>query len=154
MKKSIILLINIFVFASLAMAQHGRGKFNPEEFKAKLECFITGEAGFSEAEAEAFYPIYHEMKGKQRKIQQNIFQLKKDAQQGNASDKDYSGTINKIKELGVEMAQIEASYYKKLCNAVSPQKVYKAMCAEDRFHRQMLEGFGHRDKHPQGNRHQ
>ncbi|MBQ8453790.1 MAG: hypothetical protein IJ537_00390 [Bacteroidaceae bacterium] len=154
MKKRIILLINIFVFASLAMAQPGRGKFNPEEFKAKLECFITGEAGFSEAEAGAFYPIYHEMKGKQRQIQRNIFQLKKDAQQGNASDKDYSRTINKIKELGVEMAQIEANYYKKLCNAVPPQKVYKAMCAEDKFHRQMLEGFGHRGNHSRDNRHQ
>lgn len=152
MKRSIIMLFYSIVLVCTAAAQHQRGKFNPEEFKAKLESFITGEAGFTSAEAQAFYPIYHEMKGKQRQIQRNIFQMKKEAREGNACDKDYSATIIKIKELGVEMAQIEAGYYKKLCGVVSPQKVYKAMCAEDKFHRQMLEGFGHGDNHQRGNR--
>ena len=119
-----------------------RGKFNPEEYKAKLESYVTGEAGFTQSEAQAFYPIFFEMKGKQRGIQRKIFQLKQNAATANKSDNDYSSTIQKIKDLGVESAQLEVSYYKKMCQAVSPQKVYKAMCAEDKFHRQMLENFG------------
>ena len=63
------------------------------------------------------------------------------------SDKDYAAAIQKIKKLGVEMAEIEAEYYKKLCGAVSPKKVYRAMQAEDRFHRKMLEDFGHARNH-------
>ena len=147
MKRSIIILLGIFVLASLAVAQPHRGKFNPEEFKAKLENFITEEAGFTAAEAQAFYPIYHEMKGKQRELQRAMHQLKKDIHQGEASDKDYAAAIQKIKDIGVETAQIEVNYYKKLCAAVSPRKVYAAMLAEDRFHRQMLEGFGGGKEH-------
>ena len=124
-------------------AQQRQGKFNPDEFKARLESYVTQEAGFTQAEAQAFYPIYHEMKGKQRKLQRDIFQLKKDAPQAGASDNEFAITIQKIKDLGVEMAKLEVNYYKKMCQAVSPQKVYKAMCAEDKFHRKMLEDFGH-----------
>lgn len=147
MKKSLIILFSCLLSASMMMAQHQRGKFNPEEFKAKLESFITGEAGFSEAEAQAFYPIYHEMKGKQRQLQREIFGLKKEMKNDEVSEKDYAATIQKIKELGVEMAEIEAEYYKKLCGTVSPKKVYRAMQAEDRFHRKMLEDFGHARNH-------
>lgn len=127
-----------FAFAQ----QQGRGKFNPEEFKAKLENFVTQEAGFTPSEAQAFFPIYHEMKGKQRVLQHKIFKLKKDAPPSDADEKDFAIAIQKIKDMGVEMASLEVTYYKKMCNAVSPRKVYAAMQAEDRFHRMMLEEFG------------
>lgn len=150
MKKNIILFFSIFMSACFVMAQQQRGKFKPEEFKAKLESFITNEAGLTPSEAQVFYPIYHEMKGKQRQLQHKIFMLKKNAPTDDASDKDFAITIQKIKDLGVEMAQLEVNYYKKMCQAISPQKVYKAMCAEDKFHRKMLEDFGHDQNRPGG----
>lgn len=137
---------------SFALAQQGRGKFNPQEFKAKLESYVTKEAGFTQNEAQAFYPIYFEMKGKQRGLQRKIFHLKQNASTANTSDNDYAATIQKIKDLGVETAKLEVTYYKKLCQVVSPQKVYKAMCAEDKFHRQMLEDFGGGGTPPRGHR--
>lgn len=142
MKKGIILLFSIFMSVCFASAQPQRGKFNPQEFKAKLENFVTKEAGFTQPEAQAFFPIYFEMKGKQRGLQRQIFQLKKNTPANAASDKDYAIKIQKIKDLGVEIAQLEVTYYKKMCQSVSPQKVYKAMLAEDKFHREMLENFG------------
>lgn len=154
MKKLIIsfLLLLTPCFLSIANAQHHRGKFNPEEFKAKLESYVTQEAGFTPAEAQVFFPIYFEMKGKQRGLQRKMFQLKKDAPQEGASDNDFAIVIQKVKDLGVEMAQLEVTYYKKMCQAVSAKKVYKAMCAEDRFHRDMLEGLGQKDKHSGDNK--
>ena len=144
MKKGILFALGILVPVCFALAQqHRRGKFDPEEFKAKLENFVTSQAGFTPEEAQAFYPIYHEMKGKQRQLQRSIYRLKKNAPTENTDEQDYANTIQRIKDLGVEMAQLEVAYYKKMCNAVSPQKVYKAMCAEDVFHRKMLEEFGH-----------
>ena len=83
-------------------------------------------------------------------MQRNICQLKKNAPGANAEEKDFAIAIQKIKDLGVEMAQLEVTYYKKLCQAVSPQKVYRAMCAEDTFHRKMLEDFGHDKNRPKG----
>ena len=149
MKKTILLICALAMSTVLA-AQHPRGKFNPEEFKAKLENFITAETGFTPAEAQAFYPIYHEMKDKQRKLQREIFQLKKNAPDNNASDKDFALVIQKIKDLGAEMAGLEVAYYKKMCKAVSPRKVYAAMQAEDKFHRKMLEEFGHDNPRAKG----
>lgn len=152
MKKT-LMLFSLFAFCITMMAQQPqRGKFNPQEFKAKLESYVTQEAGFTQAEAQAFYPIYFEMKGKQRGLQRKIFQLKKNAPTADASDNEFAITIQKIKDLGVEMAQLEVSYYKKMCQAVSPQKVYKAMCAEDQFHRKMLENFDGGRNRPQGHR--
>ena len=152
MKKTLI-IFSLLIFSITLMAQpQQRGKFNPEEYKAKLESYVTGEAGFTQSEAQAFYPIFFEMKGKQRGIQRKIFQLKQNAETINKNDNDYASTIQKIKDLGVESAQLEVSYYKKLCQVVSPQKVYKAMCAEDKFHRQMLEGFGQGGKRGNGHK--
>ena len=147
--RKIIFLFSLLVFGITIMTQaQQRGKFNPEEFKAKLESYVTSEAGFTQSEAQAFYPIYHEMKGKQRQLQRKIYRLKNNAPTENADDKDFALIIQKTKDLGVEIAQLEVNYYKKMCNAVSPQKVYKAMCAEDKFHRQMLEDFGHDQNRP------
>lgn len=145
-------MFSIIAFSISITAQRQRGKFNPEEFKAKLENYVTKEAGFTPTEAQAFYPIYFEMKGKQRALQRNIYQLKKNAPAAEASDNEFAITIQKIKDLGVEMAKLEVTYYKKMCQAVSPQKVYRAMCAEDRFHRMMLEEFGHEGNRPGGHK--
>ena len=147
--RKVILIFYMLVFGITMMAQsQQRGKFNPEEFKAKLESYVTSQAGFTQSEAQAFYPIYHEMKGKQRQLQHRIYRLKNNTPTENADDKDFALIIQKIKDLGVEIAQLEVNYYKKMCNAVSPQKVYKAMCAEDKFHRKMLEDFGYSENRP------
>ncbi|MGX8683518.1 MAG: hypothetical protein ACSW77_06855, partial [Bacteroidales bacterium] len=96
MKKA-ILIFCMFVSGLTMMAQpQQRGKFNPEMYKAKLESYITGEAGFTPAEAQAFYPIYHEMKDKQRQLQRRIFWLKKNPPAANADNKDFAITIQKI----------------------------------------------------------
>ena len=150
MKKIIFTLLLLLAPCSLLLvnAQQQRGKFNPEEFKAKLESYVTAETGFTPAEAQAFYPIYHEMKDKQRNLQHKVFRIKKHAPDENADNKDFALAVQKIKDLNLEIAQLEVNYYKKMCNAVSPKKVYKAMCAEDKFHRKMLEEFGHgKDRH-------
>ncbi len=141
--KRIVIITSLLMTSITLMAQPGQGKFKPEEFKAKLESFVTTEAGFTPAEAQVFYPVYFEMKDKQRQLQHNIHQLKKDAPKADAGDKEFAAAIQKIKDMGVEISQLEATYYKRMCKVVSPQKVYRAMCAEDKFHRRMLEGFGH-----------
>lgn len=146
--KHIFLIIACMLLSVSMTAQPSRGKFNPEEFKAKLEQFVTSKAGFTQSEAQAFYPIFHEMKEKQRDLQFQIFQLKRNAPAPGTSDKDYAAVILKITTLNSEIAATEAAYYKKMCKAVSARKVYLAMNAEDVFHRQMLDRFNR--QHNQG----
>ena len=132
------LLLLLIVFAGSCLAQPGGSrKFSPKEFRTNLERFITKHAGFTSEESQAFYPLYHEMKDRQRDVQHSIFKLK-EGLKPNASEEDYAKTIQSITSLNRKKSQIEETYYKKMCQAVPASKVYRAMLAEDKFHRQML----------------
>lgn len=138
MKKYIIAIL-ITLFSSTAiMAQERERKFNPEEFKANLECFITKEACLTPAEAQAIFPIFHEMKEKQRALQHRIFRLRKECP-CNASDEEYNKIIQEKINLDKQKNQLEETYYKKMCKVASPKKVYQTMLADDKFHRQVLD---------------
>lgn len=146
MKKIVILIIFQLCACFSLMAQQERWKFNPEVFRAKLEEFITQKAEFTSAEAQVFFPIFHKMKEEQRSLQQEIFTLKRIPKEASPSEKDYANKIQRICELNTKMAQIQENYYKKLTKAVPAQKVYKAMLAEDNFHRMMLRQFDQRKR--------
>ena len=132
------IVIMMMAMLTGTLAQPPRGRFSPKEFRAHLEEYVSKEAGLTASEAKAFFPLFHEMKEKQFKTQDEIFRLKRNAPAGNASDKDYA---QKIKRLEVEKAETEEAYYKKLCKIVSARKVFLAMQAEDKFHRHMLNNF-------------
>lgn len=145
MKKIFILILFQFC-AGLLMAQQEKWKFNPEEFRAKLEEFITKKAEFTSAEAQTFFPIFHQMKEEQRTLQKEIFSLKRIPKDATPSEKEYTNKIQRICELNIKIAQIQENYYKKLHKVVPAQKVYKAMIAEDIYHRMMLRQFDHRKR--------
>ena len=149
MKKIFIFILFIVCTTITMQAQPERGKFNPEEFRAQLEEFIIQKADFSNTEAQTFFPIFHKMKEEQRALQTEIFKLKKNRpEESNLSEKDYTNKIQRICELNIKMSQIQESYYK-MYKVVPAQKVYKAMLAEDMFHRMMLRQMNQR----RGNNH-
>ena len=147
MMKSYIrqLLLACLILTSLsASAQmHKEKRMSPKEFRAKTEAFIGEKAGFTTEEAQKFFPIYHEMKGEQWKLMMEKGKLKQQKPGFASTDKEYATIINKIKDLNVEIAQIEETYYKRMCKAVPAKKVFMAMQAEDDFHRQALSRFNH-----------
>ncbi|MBO7067868.1 MAG: hypothetical protein J6W52_04195 [Bacteroidaceae bacterium] len=141
MKKLFIFILFQLCTTCYILAQHERWKFNPEEFRAKLEEFITQKAELTSSEAQTFFPIFHKMKEEQRNLQKEIFKLKRIPKEETPSEKDYTNKIQRICELNTKMAQIQEAYYKKLYKVVPAQKVYKAMLAEDAYHRMMLRQF-------------
>ena len=54
MRRIILTFSLLLVGIALTAQQPQRGKFNPQEFKAKLESYVTQEAGFNQTEAAAF----------------------------------------------------------------------------------------------------
>lgn len=150
MKKTFLFIILLLCsnISMLAQQQHENRHFNPEEFRAKLEDFIGRKAGFSSAEAQAFFPIFHQMKEEQRNLQKEIFKLKRNNPEENLPEKEYSDRIQRICDLNTKMTEIQGTYYKKLYKVVPAQKVYKAMLAEDYFHRMMLRQLDQRRKNP------
>jgi len=150
MKKNIkrILFLSI-ILVSLSLQGFGQEKgkrFSPEEFRARTEAFIGQRAGFTSEESQKFFPLYHEMKGKQWKLMMEMGKLKQQKPTSSSTDKEYATIVNKIKDLGEEIAQLEATYYKRMCKVVSAKKVFEAMQAEDEFHRKTLSRFNHNRK--------
>lgn len=141
--RQLMLACLILTSLSASAQMHKEKRMSPKEFRAKTEAFIGEKAGFTTEEAQKFFPIYHEMKGEQWKLMMEKGKLKQQKPGFASTDKEYATIINKIKDLNVEIAQIEETYYKRMCKAVPAKKVFMAMQAEDDFHRQALSRFNH-----------
>ena len=155
MRRSII-IIALCLFAVLPIIAQGqnkhKGSFNHDEFRKKMELFITEEAGLSPEDAQKFFPIFREMKEKQMKLGHKIKKLKKDPLDDDDDDDDdkdedeWAEAVIEIEELKVKQAQIGETYIKRLCRIISGEKVFKALKAEDTFHRQILKNFRKEDR--------
>lgn len=125
--------------------QKGQPLFDPQKFQQMVEESLTKAAGLTADEAKAFFPLYNDMRERQRKMGVQIYELKKNAK-GDA--KSCTEAIQKINQLKVEMAEVERDTYKRILKVVPAEKVFKVMKAEDDFHRRMVQGP--RNRRPQG----
>ena len=147
MKKATLLLL-FLITSALSFAQNkgdvtmsgGATGFNKQEFRQRMQGFITKEASLTEEEAKAFFPIYNEYKDKQRQIHMSINKLKKNTPNSN-DEKAYEKSLMEMAELNAEMAGLDSVYYKKICKAISAQKFFKILNIEDRMHRKMLQNY-------------
>lgn len=145
MKRFVLIILCVFAITSImAQTTNTHNKFNHKDYQEKMEKFIIEEAGFSPKDAKDFFPIFHEMKEKQMKIGNKIKKLKReplDDDDDRNDDEEWAEAAIEIEELKVEQAQIGEAYIKRLCKVISGQKVFKAIKAEDAFHRHMLKNF-------------
>ena len=145
---SIIAMMLLLALQVSAQDNKRQPRFNPEEFRARLEAFITQRACLTQEESTKVFPIYQEMKDKERQLKQQEYKLKRNIMQSE-KDKDYQDALNQITQLRIEAAKIEESYYKKMCKAVPAKKAYAIMLAEDAFHREVLNSIEKRNKNRQ-----
>ena len=144
-KRILILLPIMLMMCNVSLMVYSQQKhFSPQNFIKDMENFITKEACLSSTEAKAFFPIFHEMHNKQRELNHKVIQLKKQNIPTTADDKEYLNIVKEINKLKIETAEIEDTYYKKMCKVVPAKKVFSAMKANDKFHRKMLQRFDER----------
>ena len=156
MKKATLLLL-FLITSALSFAQNkgdvtlsgGARGFNKQEFRQRVQDYITKEANLTQEEAKAFFPIYNEYKDKQRQIHMSINKLKKNNPNNN-DEKAYEKCLMEMAELNAEMAGLDSIYYKKICKAISAQKFFKILNIEDRMHRKMLQNYN--KPRPRGNK--
>lgn len=140
--------LTICVLLLLCMNVHAQErKFSPEKFDADMVAFVTREAGLTQQEADKFFPLFHEMHQKQRAAYGRIRTVTK---QKPADDEACAAAIKECDKLNLELKQIEQTYHQKMLKVVSATKVYAAINAEGRFHRQMMKGWQHSNKRPKG----
>lgn len=158
MKKATLLLL-FLITSALSFAQNkgdvtmsgGAIGFNKQEFRQRMQGFITKEASLTEEEAKAFFPIYNEYKDKQRQIHMSINKLKKNTPNSN-DEKAYEKCLMEIARLNAEVAGLDSVYYKKICKAISAEKFYKILNIEDRMHRRMLQNYNRKQPAKPGRR--
>lgn len=110
-------------------------KFDPEEFTKRMEGYIAIKAGLTKEESEKFFPIYREFKAKQRDL---TFKQQRLQREKPAKDSDYDNVITQIAKLSVQIAQLEQTYFPKMCRVVPAKKVHAVLQAESDFHRDMI----------------
>lgn len=138
MKKTTILLLLIVA----AMQVSAQRKFDPARFKADLHRYITVEAALTQAEAEKFFPLYDEMKDKQRELHRASHAF---FRQNANSDAACRSLIVQRDKAELQMKVIEKKYHEKFLQVLPPMKVYKILYAEAKFHRQAFKKAAQKD---------
>lgn len=128
--KRFILFITIFVCALNINAQK---KFNPQKFRTELHQYIRSSASLTDDEAAKFFPIYDEMKERQRAIHKQIRQYKKC---NAATESEARNAIIMTDDLNINMKQVEKEYHQKMLKVLSALKLNAVLKAERKFHRQ------------------
>ena len=140
MKKLILglslILLSVATWAQPAQQQNRQPRFDPQKFQQMMEFELAKAAELTADEAKAFFPLYNELRKKQRDMGMQIYQLKANAP---TDSKGAATAVNKINTLKVEMAELEQEYYKRIMKVVPANKIIKVMRAEDNFHRRMVQ---------------
>jgi len=137
MKKTVVTFI--FLLTTLAMSAQGPFKFSPEKFKEELEQFIVKEANLTPQEAAKFLPLFGEMHQKQRAIYERQRELRQTKLTDEAA---YKNAIKKADQMDLELKTLQQTYHNKFLSVLPASKVFKAINAENSFHREMWKKWG------------
>ncbi len=135
-----VALSTVFCMYGQSDKQENKRKFSPEEFKQKMESFVTQEAELSPQESLKLFPLLHEMFGKQRKLMDQQRELMRKGE-NSLSEDEYEKIIDTVTSLEIENKKIEKSYYKKFHSILSWKKIHKVRRALFEFNLEALRKF-------------
>lgn len=143
MKRLFLTLISIAFLLLTASSQSRDKRLSKEYYQAQLEQFIIQEAQFTAKEAADFRVIFKEMQNKQRKT----FEAMKDIwHKPGRGEKECAEAIRQKDKMDIELKNLQQQYHNKLLKVIPASKVFKAIIAEDKFHRQMLRKWSNKPK--------
>lgn len=120
-----------------------RRHFNPEQFRREIEEHIMREAKLTPAEAKEFFPVFMEMKEKQRNIERKVGMAYRRASHATVTDDDCRRVLREVEKLKQKQLRVESSYMHRLEKIVSPAKLIRVIQADRSFgrkkFRQMME---------------
>ena len=129
----LMLLLSAVAFAGYA---EEKKQENPN-FKAiekRQEAYIINEALLSESQAETFMPIYREYKKALFTLGRQKFELKKNSREN------FGAVLSQLAEIEAKEAQTKKEFYEKGANAITAEKMFRVLRAEERFYHNMLRG--------------
>ncbi len=126
--------------------QHDRRKpqFDREQMRREQREFIQREAQLSQSEADAFFPLFFELRDKAFDMQRRADRMIETASRKGSNDSDSRRALKAYVELREQIAETEEQYFKRFSRVLSPSKVIRVLRADQKFGREhfrkMFEG--------------
>lgn len=130
--KKIILTLGLLLLSVVGWSQSLCGDFNPIQFERELENYIEQTVRLSPSESAKFFPLYEEMRAKQRVY----FQRDKKTRYVNPNDsKACERAVRQHDENELQLKRIQQTYHNKFLKILPANKVYQIIKAEKEFHK-------------------
>jgi len=154
MKRYLLLIISILCLTVAAQEQPGtqrRARMTPQEFQAKQKEFIAQHAELTEAESDAFFPLYYELQDKKHKANARVWEKARAVKPHERTEEECNEMIDALADVKIECATLEKEYLQKFKEILPAKKLMRVQMAEDRFQRELLRGMqqGRNNKKPE-----
>ncbi|HPC97444.1 MAG TPA: hypothetical protein P5257_00660 [Bacteroidales bacterium] len=136
MKKGLTIIIGLFFSWGLLNAQNQA----MERLNAYKVAFFTKRLNLTTQEAQRFWPVYNELQDMKLAVQQERAKIFREINQNelNMSEKELISAGDRLIELDLKEAELNASYHKKFREVLSPLKVVRLYQAENQYRLQLL----------------
>lgn len=131
-----IFFVVLLIASVIEISAQTPKKFDPEKFSRDQETFIAREAKLSSQEADKFFPVFREMKNKQRALFHKQRQCVRSKPQ---NDKEAEKLICDMDRIDMQLKKIQIEYHTKFCKVIPATKVFLCLKAEERFKHQTME---------------
>lgn len=139
MKRLVLLLTMVLAVASLnAQDRRNRERLTPEQFQARQQEYLTKVAELTEQEAKEFFPLYFEMKQKQKTMQDEAWKLFREGRDNNAKEGSYKEINDAFTESQLNSARLEKEYLDKFRKILPDKKIFLIRSAEMGFRTNMV----------------
>ncbi len=115
---------------------HRKPKFDREQMRREQREFIQREAQLLQSEADAFFPLFFELRDKTFDMQRRADRMIENASRKGMSDSDNRRALKGYLELREQIAETEEHYFKRFSRVLSPSKVIRVLRADQKFGRE------------------
>lgn len=150
MKKIISVVCTLVLVSVVALAQNN-GKKDPEKWREKVRAeqvaMITSELDLTEAEAQAFWPVYNEVQKQRREAFQASGEAFKALKEG-VDGADVNTLLNNYLDAKKKCEALDAEALNRYKKVLPVQKVAKLVMAEEKFRHQQIGKLGGKGNRP------
>jgi hypothetical protein len=136
--KKLITLSLLFLLTSYAFAQH---KEHEERIKALKIAFITERLGFTELEAQKFWPIYNAFESENNKLRRQSYHKRKTEDLDSMTEAEAKSLLNDMVNIEAQKYKLREKFMKDLLTVLPAKKVVLLKVTEDAFNKSMFEEF-------------
>ncbi|MBR5814001.1 MAG: hypothetical protein IKY37_06070 [Bacteroidaceae bacterium] len=137
----ILIMLAFIATAITSTAQENGAKrrhFSPEEFQAKQQEYITSKAGLTQAEADAFFPLFFELQKKKFELERNVRKEVSIRKAHEMNEEQCSKFVSNMADVKIEIAKLEKEYTAKYLKVLPACKLMRVQFAETSFQRDLM----------------